>query len=225
MNLKDLQKPIDYKWKPIFRRDKATNKSYQVGEVAYIDARDVQNILDDVVRPENWQADYKMVGNLFMCGIGINIPTPMDETGKVTWNWVWKWDTGTESDIEADKGIVSDALKRAGVLWGIGRFLYDIPQRPIGYNAPKTYAKPTSSYDDFNGLLDEEPLTSQPKYINTPQEASRAVGGQTRPWRPSDKQGYVIDVIVKDNPDLADEAKEAMKTPKGTSEFIGRYKQ
>ena len=112
MNLKDLQKKIPYKWKvQSYNFDKTKGQC-----VAYIDARDVQDLLDDVVGAENWQSDFKLVDNKLFGGIGIRINDA----------WVWKWDTGTESNIEEEKGQVSDAFKRSGVQWGIGRFLYGL---------------------------------------------------------------------------------------------------
>lgn len=85
--------------------------------IAYIDARDVMDMLDKVIGAGNWQSDFKTIGDKVYGGIGI-----FDEkTG-----WVWKWDCGTESQTEGEKGQASDAFKRAGVKWGIGRFLYDM---------------------------------------------------------------------------------------------------
>lgn len=107
MNLKDLTKEIPYKW-----REGPGGK-----RLAYIDARDVMNLLDDVVGPTDWQDQYELVGDKIIAGIGIRT-----DDGQ----WVWKYDTGTESNIEEEKGMFSDAFKRAAVKWGVGRFLYDI---------------------------------------------------------------------------------------------------
>ena len=73
--------------------------------------------LDEVIGAENWQTRYKDVkGNLF-CGIGI----------KINDEWVYKYDAGAETLTEKRKKLeASDSFKRAGVQWGIGRFLYDI---------------------------------------------------------------------------------------------------
>ena len=50
MNLEDLKKELPYKWRvQSSRYGKATC-------VAYIDARDCQDLLDEVVGPENWQS-------------------------------------------------------------------------------------------------------------------------------------------------------------------------
>lgn len=112
MNLQDLKQEIPYKW-----RVQSTQFKKAVC-VAYIDSRDVQNLLDLVVGPFGWQSDFKEVkGNLY-AGIAI-----LAEDG----SWVWKWDCGTESKTEAEKGEASDSFKRAAVKWGIGRFLYDLP--------------------------------------------------------------------------------------------------
>lgn len=97
--------------------------------IAYIDARDVMDMLDKVVGAENWQSDFKTIGDKVYGGIGIY----NKETG-----WVWKWDCGTESQTEAEKGQASDAFKRAGVKWGIGRFLYDLEIKYLPANEVKT---------------------------------------------------------------------------------------
>jgi hypothetical protein len=111
--LKELKRVIPYKW-----RVQSFSKNYPTATcVAYIDARDVMDLLDEIVGPENWQSDYKDIkGNLY-CGVAVRIEG----------EWVWKWDCGTESNTEKEKGEASDAFKRAAVKWGIGRFLYDLP--------------------------------------------------------------------------------------------------
>ena len=84
--------------------------------LAYIDARDVMNRLDRVVGPENWQDRYeetpkgRLICTLSLCVDGV---------------WVNKSDGAGETDVEGDKGAISDAFKRAAVKWGVGRYLYD----------------------------------------------------------------------------------------------------
>jgi len=107
MKLEDLKKEMPFKW-----RVQSTTQ-YGASCVAYIDARDVQDKLDEVCG-HLWQSRYsEHKGNLF-CEIGIKIG---DE-------WVWRSDCGTESNVEKEKGEASDSFKRAAVMWGIGRFLY-----------------------------------------------------------------------------------------------------
>lgn len=84
--------------------------------LAYIDARDVMNRLDDVCGPDGWQCRYPHATTKTVCEIGI----------RVDGEWIWKADGAGDSDIEAEKGALSDAFKRAAVRWGIGRYLYDL---------------------------------------------------------------------------------------------------
>lgn len=90
----------------------------------YKTARTDMDLLDEGVGPENWTDDYKEIkGNLY-CGIGIW----SDARGE----FIWKWDCGIESRQDGDgnekKGEASDAFKRAGFRWGIGRELYTAPE-------------------------------------------------------------------------------------------------
>lgn len=84
--------------------------------LAFIDARDVYERLDAVVGVGGWQCRYPHADKKTVCEIGIKIG---DE-------WVWKANGAGDSDIEAEKGALSDAVKRAAVVWGIGRYLYDL---------------------------------------------------------------------------------------------------
>lgn len=84
--------------------------------LAYIDARDVMRRLDEVCGPENWQDEYPWSdGKRVVCRLGIRIG---DE-------WIWKTDGAGDTDMEGEKGALSDAFKRSAVKWGIGRYLYD----------------------------------------------------------------------------------------------------
>ena len=111
MNLEDLKKELPYKWRVQSSRYGKANC------VAYIDARDAQDLLDEVVGPGKWSTEYYESCGLLMCRVGV-----YTEDG-----WVWKSDTGSESNVEKQKGHASDAFKRACVSWGIGRFLYRLP--------------------------------------------------------------------------------------------------
>lgn len=108
---KKLSAPMPYKWRvQSAKYGKATC-------VAYVDARDVMNRLDDVLGINGWQDSYEEhKGNLF-CTISI-------KTGDNV--WVKRSDCGVESNMEAQKGEASDAFKRAAVKFGVGRFLYDL---------------------------------------------------------------------------------------------------
>lgn len=87
----------------------------------YKDARVDMALLDEIYGAGNWQDDYKEIGGVLYCGIGVFINN----------QWVWKWSNGVESkgtgedDTNNIKGEASDAFKRAGFMWGIGRELYN----------------------------------------------------------------------------------------------------
>ena len=114
MDYEKLKKVVPAKWRV------QSAKNGKASCVAYIDARQLFDILDEAVGAENWQTQFQTIDGKLFAGIGINVASD----GKT--EWVWKFDTGSESNIEAEKGEVSDALKRAGVQWGIGRFLYSM---------------------------------------------------------------------------------------------------
>lgn len=98
--------------------------------IPFITNRAVQERLDEVCGPDGWRNEYEALGereiyekNEYkgkktsqLCGISI-----WSEERK---EWITKWDGAEESDIEAIKGSLSSAMKRAAVQWGIGRYLY-----------------------------------------------------------------------------------------------------
>lgn len=90
----------------------------------YKDARCDMNILDETVGAENWSREHYQVKNKDFCRVGINVNYRKPELEP---RWVYKSDCGSESYTEAEKGEASDAFKRAGFCWGIGRELYTSP--------------------------------------------------------------------------------------------------
>lgn len=85
----------------------------------YKTARTDAQLLDETFGIFNWQCDYRVIGGTLYCGIGIR--------EKDSHDWIWKWNCGTESNMEAEKGRASDALKRAGFVLGLGTELYSAP--------------------------------------------------------------------------------------------------
>ena len=102
----------DVKW-----RVGATNSDKSKGlALAYLDARAVMDRLDSVVGQANWQATYSHALSKTVCELSLRCG---DE-------WIIKSNGAGDSDIEGEKGALSDAFKRAAVLWGIGRYLYNL---------------------------------------------------------------------------------------------------
>lgn len=90
----------------------------------YKTARTDMQILDETVGAENWQSKFYEHKGILFCSLGIN--TNYADPDKPD-RWVWKDDAGVESNTEAEKGNASDARKRAGFAFGIGRCLYTSP--------------------------------------------------------------------------------------------------
>lgn len=95
----------------------ATVKQNGLSLLLYKDARCDMNILDETVKPENWQRSHSR--DNANCTVSI-----WDNEKK---QWIAKEDTGTESFTEKEKGLASDSFKRACFNWGIGRELYTAP--------------------------------------------------------------------------------------------------
>jgi hypothetical protein len=95
--------------------------------LAHIDARTVMRRLDAVVGPDGWSFDFDVLS-----------PDCKKIKGKLTVLGVTKCDAGEAStEDEPLKSAVSDALKRCAVHFGIGRFLYYLPQLWVNYDAAK----------------------------------------------------------------------------------------
>lgn len=130
--MQELAEPMPYKW----RVQSFSKNKPQATCVAYVDSRDVQNRLDQVLGADCWQSDYKQVKNNMFAGIGVRF-TYEDGTSE----WIWKWDCGTESNTEKEKGEASDSFKRAAVKFGVGRFLYDLEMQYVDANEPNAQGK------------------------------------------------------------------------------------
>jgi hypothetical protein len=100
--------------------------------LAYVDVRAIMDRLDQVLGVENWQDDYQLLpDSSVMCRLRLRIG------GK----WITKMDVGGPSEQpdggDRLKAAFSDALKRAAVKFGIGRYLYRLPQQWADYDPVK----------------------------------------------------------------------------------------
>lgn len=85
--------------------------------LAYLDARDVMDRLDQVCGPAGWQDSYSETPRgRVVCTLSI-----LSDGA-----WIAKSDGAGDTAVEGEKGGISDAFKRAAVKWGIGRYLYDL---------------------------------------------------------------------------------------------------
>jgi len=118
--------------------------------LAYIDSRDVQDRLDQACGPENWQCRYPHAGQKTVCEIGL----------KIDGEWIWKADGAGDSDVEAEKGALSDAFKRAAVKWGVGRYLYDLDSPWVAITQKgRSYVIADGEYKKLEALLKRQDNT------------------------------------------------------------------
>jgi len=109
----------------------------------YKDARVDMNILDE--SGVQWKRSHELInGNLF-CTISV-----WDDQIK---EWISRQDVGVESNTEKEKGQASDAFKRAGFNFGIGRELYSAPFTWISADSYSSFKNPKTgnlgTYDKF----------------------------------------------------------------------------
>lgn len=154
--LKELAAPIPYQWR-VQSRSKDRTKAICT---AYIDARDVMNVLDKHCA---WESTFKEVGGFIFAGIKIHTPEGSYE----------RWDSGQRVETNPDdqmydqagKAAASDAFKRAAVMWGVGRFLYDLPMVTLpcdqyGNVVDSNGQRVWDLTKHINGMQDKKPAPS-----------------------------------------------------------------
>jgi hypothetical protein len=131
--------------------------------VAYVDVRVVQDRLDEVLGVENWQDEYQMLpeGSV-VCRLRL----------KIGGRWITKMDVGSPSEQpdsgDRIKAAFSDALKRAAVKFGVGRYLYRLKLDWVNYD-PTRRVMSDPRLPDFALPLTLRP---QPTMSNPPKPAS-----------------------------------------------------
>lgn len=95
----------------------ATNNDKSMGlALAYVQARAIQNRLDELFGVDGWTVSYKEISAGFICSLSI----------KINDRWVTKEDGAGMTEYESVKGGISNAFKRvASSGFGIGRYLYN----------------------------------------------------------------------------------------------------
>jgi hypothetical protein len=98
----------------------------------YVDCRVIQDRLDDVLGIDGWQDQYTpLPDGSVVCELRCRIGG----------DWIVKTDVGSPSEQpdggDRLKAAFSDALKRAAVKFGIGRYLYRLPSQWVDYDSQK----------------------------------------------------------------------------------------
>ena len=113
--LKKLREP--FRKEELEFRVGATNNDKSMGlALAYVQARAIQNRLDELFGVDGWTVSYKEISAGFICSLSI----------KINDRWVTKEDGAGMTEYESVKGGISNAFKRvASSGFGIGRYLYN----------------------------------------------------------------------------------------------------
>jgi hypothetical protein len=131
--------------------------------LGYVDARAIQDRLDDVLGVAGWQDEYECLPDgSVVCRLRLRLGA----------EWITKMDVGSPSEQpdEGDrrKAAFSDALKRAAVKFGIGRYLYRLPVQWVDFDPKKRQFTGTPSL----------PPEALPRPAGKP---ARAVGNGRKP--------------------------------------------
>lgn len=157
--VKELQEP--FKEEYLEYKVGATNSEKTMGlALVYVQARSIQNRLDQVVGMNNWKTSYIEVQGGFLCSMSL----------RINGEWIEKQDGAQITEYESVKGGISSAFKRvASSGWGIGRYLYEVesqwyPIRKKGKSyeftinpkidvLPRGNNQPNGSEDNFSEKL------------------------------------------------------------------------
>ncbi len=185
MDLKKLGKKFpeqDLEWR-IQHCDMGKN-GYFALVVPYITNRAIMQRLDEACGMGNWKNEYQPspCGNGYLCGISIKIGN----------EWVTRWD-GSEvtggGTIDKVKSTLSTSMKRTGVQWGIGRYLY---QFDTGFATTKPVDF-RSNTDTANGFMFHENKKKNQKFQ----------------WKPPQVPAWALPVCAKEVQANIDAIKQA----------------
>ncbi len=100
-----------------FRPGATTKDKTKAIGLAYVDKRIYEDRLDDLMGADNWSVEYRQLGDKgIIC--------------RLTINGVVREDVGefAQDDVAAFPTAVAQAFKRACSAFGLGRYLYSLPQ-------------------------------------------------------------------------------------------------
>lgn len=211
---KALGRPFEEK--QISWRVGSTNSEKTKGiALAYIDARDVMLRLD-IVLGLDWQCKYSHAEQKTICDLGI----------KVDGEWIWRAGGAGDSDIEAEKGAISDAFKRAAVLFGVGRYLYGLPNEWVAISlAGRSYklaSTPTlpkwatpKGYDEI--------MEKRTRTIGIPEKTTVSVWDSLDEATQRKLQGVVDEVRIFLESDMLNNARVALHSITDPDEYVAMW--
>ena len=168
MDLSKLKEPFapeDLEWRLQSCGEK--NGKFWGKALCYITSRAVQERLDEVVGPDNWQTKIEKKDDAYLCSLSIRV---LHEDG--TSEWITRTDGADATDIEAVKGGISGAIKRVAVQFGIGRYLYNLKDNWATVTDSGMYSGKTKDGKWFNWNPPALPKWALPKDSQTKKDGS-----------------------------------------------------
>ena len=168
--------------------------------IPYITNRAIMARLDKAVGPGKWKNEFvaSPCGKGYLCGISI----------KFDGEWITRWDGAEVSgggNIDEVKTTLSNSMKRTGVQWGIGRYLYQFDAEFADTQVCD------SRYDVLPGY--------------TYQEGKIKGGGKFGfQWKPKPLQSWALPVNEFDIAKYVSAMKQATSSDELKTIFTGAYK-
>ena len=205
--------PEDVEWKP-----GATTRDKKKGlAMAYITARAVQERLDEVFTPGGWKNEFRAgPDGGVICRIYFKTGH-VDASGEA--EWAWREDGADNTDVEAVKGGLSNAMKRTGAALGIGRYLYKLPSQWVPLDDRGRFAQTPRiprEYLPASGGSQRSSGSQNSSSPNGPSGGGQSRESESRPQRPASQ-------AQSERPRPAPEASrdEPARSPRPTPERPG----
>lgn len=194
--------PNEVKWKP------QMVKNNRCLAIAYLDARTVMDRLDDVVGIDGWRDEYEVLQDgSVLCRLTLMTPCGL---------FITKADVGSPSEQpdggDRLKAAFSDSLKRAAVKFGIGRYIYRIPNQWVDYDPVKKKPVNTPRLPEWALPKKESPPPAtyvDPAEVHEPGEPAAAATGNGKPEKSEKPKSETREQVNKEMDDTEDRLKRA----------------
>lgn len=153
------------------------NGKFWAKPLAYITSRAVQERLDSVCGTDGWQSSITKQGDAYLCTLSIRVEHDDGST-----EWISRTDGADSTDIEAVKGGISGAIKRSAVLFGVGRYLYNLKDGWAEISPDGKFSGQTKERERFRWNPPKLPAWALPK-DGTPKSDLSSNQGQSERLR------------------------------------------
>lgn len=145
-----------------FRPGATTKDKTKAIGLAYVDKRIYEDRLDNLMGAENWSVEYRQLGDKgIICRLCIH-GVVREDVGEFA-----------QDDVAAFPTAVAQAFKRACSAFGLGRYLYSLPQVWAEYDAERrnfTQNGMQQLRKSLNSILETESPVSRPTTTSSPQQ-------------------------------------------------------